>query len=47
VPHVPDDPGAIRWTGPPIGAHTDEILRDDLGLSADEISKLRERGVVS
>ncbi len=47
VPHFPDDTGAIRWTGPPIGAHTDEILRDDLGLSADEISKLREEGTVS
>jgi crotonobetainyl-CoA:carnitine CoA-transferase CaiB-like acyl-CoA transferase len=47
VPHFSDDTGAIRWTGPPIGAHTDEILRDDLGLSADEISKLREEGVVS
>jgi crotonobetainyl-CoA:carnitine CoA-transferase CaiB-like acyl-CoA transferase len=47
VPHFPDDAGAIRWTGPPIGAHTDEILRDDLGLSADEIGKLREKGVVS
>jgi len=47
VPHVPDDPGAIRWTGPAIGAHTDEILRDDLGLSAEEINKLRNEGVVS
>jgi formyl-CoA transferase len=47
VPHVPDDPGAIRWTGPPIGAHTDEILANDLGLSADEIRRLRIEGVVS
>jgi formyl-CoA transferase len=47
VPHIPDDPGAIRWTGPPIGAHTDQILRDDLALSADEIGKLRTDAVVS
>jgi crotonobetainyl-CoA:carnitine CoA-transferase CaiB-like acyl-CoA transferase len=47
VPHVPDDPGAIRWTGPPIGAHTDEILGNDLGLGADEIRRLRNEGVVS
>jgi crotonobetainyl-CoA:carnitine CoA-transferase CaiB-like acyl-CoA transferase len=47
VPHFLDDPGAIRWTGPPIGAHTYEILRDDLGLSTEEISRLREQGIVS
>jgi formyl-CoA transferase len=47
VPHFPDESGTIRWTGPPVGAHTDEILRDDLDLSADEINKLREQGVVS
>jgi len=26
VPHFPEDPGAIRWTGPAVGAHTAEIL---------------------
>ena len=26
VPHVPDDPGEIRWPGPPIGAHNDEVM---------------------
>ena len=28
VPHVPDDPGAVRGPGPPIGAHTDEVMRE-------------------
>ena len=32
VPHVPDDPGAIRWPGPPLGAHNDEILGEVLGM---------------
>jgi len=26
VPHFPENPGAIRWTGPSAGAHTAEIL---------------------
>lgn len=47
VPHVPDDPGTIRWPGPPVGAHTDEILRDDLGLDIEEIAALHREGIVS
>lgn len=46
VPHVPDDPGAIRWTGPSVGAHTDEVLADRLGLAPAEIAALRAEGVV-
>lgn len=47
VPHFPNDPGVIRWPGPPIGAHTNEILEVDLGLGPTEIELLRERGIVS
>ncbi|GJD47736.1 Succinyl-CoA--L-malate CoA-transferase beta subunit [Methylobacterium crusticola] len=47
VPHVPDDPGAIRWPGPGPGAHTDAILRDALGLSPGAIAALRNEGVVA
>jgi crotonobetainyl-CoA:carnitine CoA-transferase CaiB-like acyl-CoA transferase len=47
VPHVPENPGSIRWAGPSVGAHTDEILRNDLGLDDSEIANLHEGGVVS
>jgi crotonobetainyl-CoA:carnitine CoA-transferase CaiB-like acyl-CoA transferase len=47
VPHVPDNPGSIRWPGPVVGAHTNEILRHDLGLADAEIASLREEGIVS
>jgi formyl-CoA transferase len=47
VPHVPEDPGSIRWPGPAVGAHTDEILRQDLGLSDAEIASLHQEGIVS
>lgn len=40
-----DTPGAIRWPGRPHGRDTDEVLAE-LGLSADRIAELRERGVV-
>lgn len=26
VPHFPDDPGAVRWTGPAVGQHTAAIM---------------------
>jgi formyl-CoA transferase len=46
VPHLPDSPGQVRWAGPSIGAHTDEVMREVLGLKPDEITVLREEGVV-
>ncbi|MBV5263869.1 CaiB/BaiF CoA transferase family protein [Pinisolibacter aquiterrae] len=46
VPHVPEGPGTIRWTGPAVGAHTDEVLHELLGLTATEISSLRDEGAI-
>ncbi|MGV0838395.1 CaiB/BaiF CoA transferase family protein [Mycolicibacterium thermoresistibile] len=37
--------GAIRWPGPELGEHTDEVLRR-LGFSEDEMRKLHDTGVV-
>jgi crotonobetainyl-CoA:carnitine CoA-transferase CaiB-like acyl-CoA transferase len=41
-----DTPGDIRWTGPKLGAHNDEIYRDRLGLTGEDIEKLRADGVL-
>jgi crotonobetainyl-CoA:carnitine CoA-transferase CaiB-like acyl-CoA transferase len=38
-------PGSVRWTGRAHGADTDEVL-EELGLTADEIGRLRKDGVV-
>lgn len=46
VPHVPQNPGVIRWPGPPIGAHNDEVMGGMLGLGRAEIEKLRQEGVL-
>lgn len=40
-----ETPGAIKWTGRPHGADTDEVL-GGLGLSEAEIAALREAGAV-
>jgi crotonobetainyl-CoA:carnitine CoA-transferase CaiB-like acyl-CoA transferase len=41
-----DTPGAVRTAPPTLGQHTDAVLRNDLKLSADEISVLRVKGVI-
>ncbi len=45
-PKLTETPGAVRWPGPALGEHTDAVLAERLGLSDDEISGLRERGVI-
>ena len=40
-------PGAVRTPAPMLGQHTDEVLHDLLGLSAQEIAALRSAGVVA
>ncbi|WP_307871884.1 CoA transferase [Micromonospora sp. U21] len=39
-------PGRIRFTGRALGADTDAVLGDELGLSAEELAALRERDVL-
>ncbi len=45
-PRLSDTPGEVRWAGPELGEHTDEVLSEVLGRSADDIAKLRSLGVV-
>jgi len=40
-----ETPGAIRWAGPPLGAHTAEVL-GDYGVDAAQLNRLRSEGVV-
>ena len=40
-----ETPGAIRVAPPLLGQHTDEVLRE-IGVTGDELRRLRERGVI-
>ncbi|MFN3354663.1 MAG: CaiB/BaiF CoA transferase family protein [Pseudomonas sp.] len=45
VPKLSETPGAVNWSGPALGQHTDGIL-GSLGLSAADIQRLKTSGVV-
>jgi formyl-CoA transferase len=45
LPTLSSTPGATRWLGPRLGAHTDEVLAG-LGYSAQDIAALRRGGAV-
>ncbi|MCX7588757.1 CaiB/BaiF CoA transferase family protein [Phenylobacterium sp. 58.2.17] len=44
-PKLSETPGAVRWPGPELGQHTDEVLAE-VGLSPDEVAGLRAKGVL-
>ena len=44
-PKMSETPGAVRWPGPELGQHTDEVL-GELGLAPDAVAALRTRGIV-
>jgi formyl-CoA transferase len=46
VPKLSETPGKVRWVGPELGEHTDEVLGGLLGLDAGEIETLRDKGIV-
>jgi crotonobetainyl-CoA:carnitine CoA-transferase CaiB-like acyl-CoA transferase len=45
VPKLSETPGGTEWLGPPLGAHTAEVLAS-IGINEAELEKLRSAGVV-
>lgn len=45
APRLSQTPGATRWLGPALGAHTDEVLTE-LGMDAAQITALRQGGAI-
>jgi crotonobetainyl-CoA:carnitine CoA-transferase CaiB-like acyl-CoA transferase len=46
VPKFGQTRPSILWPGPALGAHTDAVLSDVLGLDAEEIDRLRKQGAI-
>ena len=47
IPRLAAQPGKVRWAGPPLGAHTDEVLTQLLGLDEDALAELRRSGTIA
>lgn len=45
VPKLSATPGRTEWLGPPLGAHTAEVL-GSVGIDAAELARLRSAGIV-
>ena len=45
APKLSRTPGAMRWLGPELGEHTDQVL-GSLGYSAEAVADFRTRGIV-
>lgn len=46
LPRLSETPGRIRHAGLPMGVHNDEIYRGRLGLTGEELNKLKAAGVI-
>ena len=46
VPVLSGTPGSTRWAGPELGEHTEEVLVGELGLTQEEMARLREAGAI-
>jgi len=46
VPRLTKTPGEVRWPGPALGQHNDEVFGEVLGLGEQDLAGLRERGIV-
>jgi crotonobetainyl-CoA:carnitine CoA-transferase CaiB-like acyl-CoA transferase len=45
-PKLSETPGGVRWIGPELGAHNDEVYGGLLGLSSERIAELAGRGIL-
>lgn len=46
VPRLSASPGGVKWTGPDVGAHNEEVYSGLLGLTPDELDELRAAGAI-
>jgi formyl-CoA transferase len=45
-PKLSRTPGSVRWPGPALGQHTDEVLAARAGLTPERLAELRGKGVI-
>ncbi len=46
LPRLSGTPGELKWLGADMGQHNDEVYRGQLGMSAEEIERLKQDGII-
>ncbi|CAN5768614.1 hypothetical protein BH11PSE3_BH11PSE3_10540 [soil metagenome] len=46
LPRLSETPGELKWLGADLGQHNDEIYRGRLGLSDEELERLKGDGII-
>lgn len=46
VPKFSETPGEIKWVGPALGAHNQEVFAELLNLGADKLEELKGKGII-
>ncbi|MGG1676470.1 CaiB/BaiF CoA transferase family protein [Neobacillus sp. NRS-1170] len=46
VPKMSETPGGVEWAGPKLGQHTEDVLEEKLRLTEEQISDLKEKGII-
>ena len=46
VPRLSDTPGSVKWLGPKLGEHNDEVFQGMLGLTHADMKRLASEGVI-
>jgi crotonobetainyl-CoA:carnitine CoA-transferase CaiB-like acyl-CoA transferase len=46
TPRLSATPGEIRWAGGALGEHNNEVYRTELGLTCDDLNRLKATGVI-
>jgi formyl-CoA transferase len=45
VPKLSDTPGSIRTPAPELGQHNEEVYKNLLGLSDEQLAEMKEKGI--
>lgn len=46
VPKMSKTPGEVKWAGPPLGKHNEEVYKGILNMSDEQLKKLQADGVI-
>ena len=45
-PKLSDTPGKVKWCGPELGQHNDEVYRDLLKIDDERLKELKQKGII-